>query len=493
MWRVFCNLFIAAAGAGLLSYPYAVKHQGMLLCVALTGLFGLLNIFTDYVLLQTAYLFREKLGGKGGPGFDSLVLHALGPGQSRLAGASIVLGALGAQIGYLIAIGDLLCPPLQAATRCPGSGPLCALTSRVAVVPAVAFSVTLPLTFFTSPMSLGHSSALAAATVLAVCAVVAAQGFSALAHTPGLAVVGSTAAYPSADSPAALVLSRWTMGVFLGIPISVFSLGNHMQIIPLYLASSPSVQARFPAVVTAAVASCVALYLVTGLLGYCAYRAGTAGDIMLNLPDNSVTAVGKVVLAVHLLLSYPVLFFPSKRSLLAAAGEAAAWLRERQGAAGAEGGGLLARACQYSSTSPIVIPLLATAVSAFLAVAAPSISVVFGLLGATVATYQIYFIPGLLLLKFAEAMEGRGQGTWATAPSVWGRGQEELQQLLAAGEEAGEASSGVALAEPPRPCLLPLGSAALTRALAYLLLLLSVAIGCCGTVVYILSTWFAWG
>ena len=112
-WRflsAFSTLFIAAAGAGLLSYPYAVKQQGALLCIALTFLFGAMNIFTDYILIQTTYLFRRSL--TDGRGFDSLCLHALGPAHARLASASIILGALGAQIGYLIAIGDLISAPM---------------------------------------------------------------------------------------------------------------------------------------------------------------------------------------------------------------------------------------------------------------------------------------------------------------------------------------------------------------------------------------------
>jgi len=396
MWGFaeFFNLFIAAAGAGLLSYPYAVLQQGLLLCTGLTVLFGALNVFTDFILIQSAYLFREPLRGKAG-GFDSLCALALGPRIARLSRASIVFGALGAQIGYLIAIGDLVCRPLQEATRCSGpaaGGGACLLTSRGAVIPALAFAITLPLTFFSSASSLLHSSFLAAATVLAVCGVVAAQGLAALGGGGGgaLTPVGSATHYPSSDAPSDLVLSRWTMAVFLGIPISVFSLGNHMQVLPLYLDTpSPSPQNRhFPWIVTAAVASCVALYLTTGVLGYAAYRSSTAGDVMVNLPDTPATAVGKVLLAVHLLLSYPVLFFPSRRSLLAAAGELAQWLAARDAGAGRPPGAL-SRAAELCSASPFLIPSVVTAAAALLAVGAPSISVVFGLLGATVATVSV--------------------------------------------------------------------------------------------------------
>lgn len=524
VWRIFSNLFVAAAGAGLLSYPYAVKNQGVVLCCLLTALFGALNVVTDFVLIAAAHLFRGALLKPGAGGFDYLCLHALGPRMARAAGASIVLGSLGAQIGYLIAIGDLLAPPLQAAAHCPGASPWCALTQRFFVVPAVAFTVTLPLTFVASPSALGHSSLLAAVTVLAVAAVVAAQGISAL-RAGSLEAVAAALDYAAADAAGDVVLSRWTWAIFLGIPISVFSLGNHMQIIPVYLEAKEGslAQRAFPRVVACAVASCVVLYLATGLAGYVAYRRDTNGDIMTNLPAGAwATVLGKVLLAVHLLLSYPILFLPARRSLIAAAGEAAAWLRAR-GAAAADAG---ARACDLLHASSYAVPLLATASSALLAVAAPSISVVFGLLGATVATFQIYTVPGLLLLRFAAALDGgpaaadaagaAGDGiaaereaTWAQVPAIWGagadtagrrgEGEAEGAPLLAAATEGGEGAGAAAAAadtESQRiyaPRLLPLHSAFATRALGWLLIALSVAIGFCGTAVFCLSTWAGWG
>jgi amino acid permease len=521
MWRAYSTLFVAAAGAGLLSYPFAVQQQGVALCVALTIFFAAMTVLTDYVLISAGHLFRAQLTKEPGlAAFDALCLCALGPRQARVASASIIIGGVGAQVGVLIAIGDLLCQPLQAATGCPASAaagpPLCALASRAFVIPAVALSL-LPLTFLSSTPALGHSSALAAVTVLAVCGVVAAQGVGALARVP-LAVVPSASTAPAADGPTDVVLARWGLGIFLGVPISVFSLGNHMQVLPTFLEASPRVQAAFPRVVAASVGSCVLLYLATGLLGYFAYRRDTLGDVMLNLPAGGLTSAGKVVLALHLLLAYPVLFFPARRSLMKAAGEAAQWLR----GGGSEGAAAesiasssssnnssnshrLAALCQLLSSSPFAMPLLVTASCALLAVAAPSITVVFGLLGATVATYQIYFVPGLLLLRFAAALEGKGgsasadahaaarEATWASVPRLWASGEGEAQQqpLLGGGEEeeGGERTREAAAAALPPPRLLPLHSAVLTRALAWLLLALSALIGILGTVVYVLSTW----
>jgi amino acid permease len=48
------NLFIAAAGAGLLAYPWAMRQQGVLPCLLFSVFFCLSNAFTDMVLVSAA-------------------------------------------------------------------------------------------------------------------------------------------------------------------------------------------------------------------------------------------------------------------------------------------------------------------------------------------------------------------------------------------------------------------------------------------------------
>jgi len=43
------NLFIAAAGAGLLSYPWAMLQQGVVPCIIFSIFFAAINAFTDMV------------------------------------------------------------------------------------------------------------------------------------------------------------------------------------------------------------------------------------------------------------------------------------------------------------------------------------------------------------------------------------------------------------------------------------------------------------
>ena len=119
---IFLNLFIAAAGAGLLSYPFAVHQQGMVLCALLTLVFAAVNLVTDLILVQSAALFRGSplLGGLRS--YEALVAASLGPRLAAIAGATVIIGSLGALIGYLIIVGDSVCGPLAVALGCDGGG-----------------------------------------------------------------------------------------------------------------------------------------------------------------------------------------------------------------------------------------------------------------------------------------------------------------------------------------------------------------------------------
>ena len=311
------NLFIAAAGAGLLSYPFAMQQQGVILCVLSTLLFAALTISADLVLIQTTALFRASPVLRARPTFDGLMGAALGPRAGATAAFMVVLGTLGGLVGYFIILGDLLLPPLRAALRCSdaaaAAGARCAvLATRALVVPALALLVVLPLAALPAMRLLAHSSALGALTVFVVAGVVVAKGCAALAGG-GLAGVGAAWGPPGGDGAGAVVLSRWAfVPLMLGVPISVFSLGNHTQVVPLFLEHSGGGgggggATRALRSVLAAVGTCVALYCATGAAGYAAFRRDTRGDVLLNLGSDGASVAAQVVLALHVLTAFPVM------------------------------------------------------------------------------------------------------------------------------------------------------------------------------------------
>ncbi len=548
------NLFIAAAGAGLLSYPFAVMQQGMLVCILLTLLFAWLTVKTDFVLVQTAHLFRRAM--RRGT-FEELSLVAFGTRMYALSAASVLIGCLGAMIGFMIVIGDLLVPVAEhlcnCSGDCSGSGSgsgsgggvstACAvMTSRAMLVMLCAVCVALPLSSFRKIHSLGASSVLAAVTVIAVGILVVVKGSGALSgdEEPGTSTERPTGV-TSLDEP--IILARFNfIGCVLGIPISIFSLGNHCQVVPVFLEMRPEAQRRFGSVVTTAVSACVVLYLLTGVFGYLAFRDGTKGDVLLNFSVTDPAAdVAKALLAIHIVLAYPVLLYPCREAIAlllslrqgrsSSSGESSssdtdALLgadykdRSKDSSPSSSGSGI-SGALWRIATSNIAQSAVLVLFTSGISILFPQVAVVFGLVGASISTWQIYGIPGLLLLRWSAARSGSlklsgsgggseeegggGRGfdaalqreaadTWSTVASD-GSGRYGFSSHTDDGVESADredAGVGEGEGEGAGECLalLPLSPRVL-RLQGYLMCAIGVLIGVIGTGTYIYSTWIS--
>ena len=405
------NLFLAAAGAGLLSFAYLIFQVGIIFALFLTLLFAFITVLADFILIQTSALFRGAIGGEGT--LEALTQAALGPSLAHAVAASVVLGVLGGATGYLIIIGDLAVPPLRHAFSCSPAGDtrgVCMLATREALIPLAALCVALPLSSLRSMGALAHSSLLGALTLFAVTAVLIVQCIAALRHG-GLAFVAATTTAPSTDALDTIILSRWAViPTFLAAPIAIFALGNHCQMPIVFLEAPPGSRAsqRIAHAVLGAVGSCVVLYMITGTAGYIAYRRNVHGDVLLNMPLGDVaTDVAKALLCLHVALAYPVLLFPGRETLRNAAG---AYLAARESRVGVSP--RLAAALRLCSTHTLPVAAALTLVSSLFAVAIPQVAIVFGLLGATVATSQSHALPALLLLRWADALEGKAAPAW---------------------------------------------------------------------------------
>lgn len=86
------NLFISAAGAGLLSYPYAVLQQGIAINALLTVVFAFLNAYTDLILAASAFRIRRQLRVFT---YEETCLQILGPWGYGVAVFTVIVGCAG--------------------------------------------------------------------------------------------------------------------------------------------------------------------------------------------------------------------------------------------------------------------------------------------------------------------------------------------------------------------------------------------------------------
>ena len=203
------NLAISAAGAGVLSFPFAFLQQGVALGTLLTLVFACFNIFTLAVLVHFTLLLHRR-GELRARTYEELCLHMLGERAYVAAVLCIVIGTVGALTGFFIIVGDIAVPVLVRAL-----GPDAWLASRGALILLFATLVVLPLSLLRNLAELAVSSFISVLSVLAVSGVVV---------------------YRSATHPVAAdveLLAQPSISIVFGVPIAIFSLGCHLQVVPL--------------------------------------------------------------------------------------------------------------------------------------------------------------------------------------------------------------------------------------------------------------------
>ena len=184
----------------------------------------------------------------------------------------------------------------------------------------------------------------------------------------------------------------------------------------------------------------VCLYLTTGLCGFALFGSSTPGNVLQGfaLGDAAADAV-KLLMALHLALVIPVDALPTRRAFALALRvmteqrRRAAELAARGGAAEGAGSdndgydelealqrlGLeeelaeerLPHVCGSPCSPPIALQTAAFVMGAATAACAfPSVTVVFGLLGATLGITCMIGYPALFLLARADAIDAAAQG-----------------------------------------------------------------------------------
>lgn len=238
-WGATANLLIAAAGAGVLAYPFATQAQGVVLNVVATATCAAINAFTLSIVAVAAH--EAHWGGAGALGsatYEATIGAWLGRVWRRVAAGSVLLGSLGALTGFLVIMCDLVQPIVLVAagdfdgrlgSASPGCNAALAFFAQRWVVAAVFGILMLPLTAARRLSSLSHSSLLAAASVAVVTLVLALQAGRLAPRGP-----------PAGRRLGASDQGPWLPGqgdgwsVLSTLPIIVFALGNHLQLVPLW-------------------------------------------------------------------------------------------------------------------------------------------------------------------------------------------------------------------------------------------------------------------
>eukprot|EP01116_Phalansterium_solitarium_P020517 TRINITY_DN608_c3_g2_i2.p1 TRINITY_DN608_c3_g2~~TRINITY_DN608_c3_g2_i2.p1 ORF type:complete len:443 (-),score=139.57 TRINITY_DN608_c3_g2_i2:452-1780(-) len=353
------NLMMSAVGAGLLSFPYAMASSGLGLTIFWTALFAFFVAFTLNILVRMTQKHRQSLKVVT---LEELVHLILGEWGYRATVVAVLGGQMGSLIGYTIIIADFSQPVLQLV-----AGEKSVVAERWFIVLAFSIVVMLPLSMFEDIHSLAIPSALGVASVLAVFGILTYRALDAVAHH----TIAAGVVYGA----------RSGVQLFLAPPICLFALGMHLQGVSVTRELPEHLQPKMPYIVIFCQCCCFTLYVLTGFFGYLLFGPNVQGDVLKDFPLSDIAAdVAKILMGIHVSISYPVCLYPAKRAVL--------YIMVRMG--GKE---------RLDWKRSLVTSLVVIAITGVVAVLVPQVSVVFGLATTSFGVWVVFIAPGLLVLQ----------------------------------------------------------------------------------------------
>lgn len=349
------NLVNNIIGGGVLALPFALRSSGMIVGSVLLTTVGLLCVYSCYLLLEASKYVEEKsytglaraVGGKGGAIF------------ADLCNFMFLFGAL---TGYMIVIGDVLLPFTE------WLGPL---HHRWFVVGIIATVIVLPLCLLRKIGALAYTSLAALACIVYLVFLVAFRSIQNIAEE-GLE-----------KSEDELSLANFAPDIFRSLPIMSFAFTFHPNIFPIFSEMRNPTMSRMRAVVHAAVLVSGLAYLIVGVFGYLTFLEETEGNIFNNYDDDILVEIGKILLAVVIVFSYPIIHYPARIAVDSIVLEVSP------------------NKVPDISIRYIVITACIVALSYLLSIVIPDISFVFGIIGATAGNLIVYTGPGVFYMKLA--------------------------------------------------------------------------------------------
>lgn len=303
------NMCLACVGAGVLAFPYAFRCSGMVLGLVFSTLFALQTYYTlEVISAKMTHAFRPAPGQPeeadadttwiGPRTFEELCRYYLGQWWYIWAMVSIVLGTIGTLIAFLIIVEDL-CEPVFFVIFGRGSF----WSSRAFIIGFFALFFAFPISSLRDFHSMQWSALAGAITVALVGIVIIWRGVE---------------TWVDSGIPRDVSLAQGSVTILLTLPILCFSWSTQLQVVPVYIELEPQ-QKNLHAmrqIMVFMVAGCSIVYAAIGAFGYGSFGDATRGNVLLNyaVSDNFASAA-KIIMAVHVILAYPVNVFPMRRSL----------------------------------------------------------------------------------------------------------------------------------------------------------------------------------
>lgn len=286
------NFINSIIGAGIIGLPAAVKQCGFFFGLFLIGLVAWMTDYSVRLLVRTA----KRVGCDS---YEAVCEYTMGKTGYYLCAWFIFLGSFGAQVAYLIVLGDTACPVFEAYV---GKDNLLAERHFLITISSIIFMLPLFLQRDLSSFSATSSLSLLAVAVIVIMVVIRAP---AVAAEQAITSENSPNAYAFIDSH-----------LFSGIGTMSFAFVCHQgAFIVLDSLENPTVQ-RWKIVTHISVFAALLVSLILIFVGYCSFLDRTDPNILNNFAnDDGAINAARILLALTMILTYPVNAFVTRYSL----------------------------------------------------------------------------------------------------------------------------------------------------------------------------------
>ncbi|CAH9096496.1 unnamed protein product [Cuscuta epithymum] len=295
------NLSSTVVGAGIMALPATIKVLGIGLGISTIIFMAVLTNFSIDILL--------RFSGSNNNSYASVMGDAFGNWGRRLLQVCVLVNNIGILVVYMIIIGDVL-----SGTSSDGVHHAGVLegwfgeqwwTGRHFLLLVITLLVFAPLAFCKRIDSLRHTSALAVA--LAVVFLIITAGITIYKlFTGGIKM-------PRFLPNVTDITSFWRL--FTVVPVIVTAYICHFNVHSIE--NEMKDPHRIRSVVRASLAICCIIYIMTSLFGYLLFGDSTLDDVLANfnsdlgVPFSHVLSDAvRISYALHLMLVFPVLFYP---------------------------------------------------------------------------------------------------------------------------------------------------------------------------------------
>lgn len=266
-----------AIGAGVLSFPYAVRCCGVAV--------GAVVIVLGAVLLGgSLHILASGSTLSGGVTYQSVIRRVLPPRLANIAGitleATVFIYLLGVGAAFFNVISDQLLPLLLPAgtfltAHCSSASDFGTPACRGMLIGLYAGVIELPLCLVRDLSFFRFSS-----------------GFAVVAIAYQVCVVIKYAVPLASHSDWVWVNTEQPLLIFKAVPLVLYAFNCHLAYIPIYQRLEPSIRhvASMDTVALGAYSLCLGAYLTTGIAGYLAFGEATPGDILQRLPTTAFNA-----------------------------------------------------------------------------------------------------------------------------------------------------------------------------------------------------------